>query len=125
MFLRNHWVISLLVACGVIVIIYLLLYSTANAPIQLTQKTQASVPTKFVVKNDKYAEAKTFFKKTQKKMLEELYRLGDSASPSDLRRINFYERGGLIREMERNNHPEQPGEMVKNHFSNDGIRSTN
>ena len=32
---------------------------------------------------------------------------------------------GAIREMERNNHPEQPGEMVKNHFSNDGIRSTN
>ncbi|WP_428355263.1 TVP38/TMEM64 family protein [Methyloprofundus sp.] len=31
----------------------------------------------------------------------------------------------LLREMERNNHPEQPGEMVKNHFSNDGIRSTN
>ncbi|WP_428353311.1 sulfotransferase family protein [Methyloprofundus sp.] len=30
-----------------------------------------------------------------------------------------------LREMERNNHPEQPGEMVKNHFSNDGIRSTN
>ncbi|WP_428352930.1 Druantia anti-phage system protein DruA [Methyloprofundus sp.] len=30
-----------------------------------------------------------------------------------------------VREMERNNHPEQPGEMVKNHFSNDGIRSTN
>ena len=31
----------------------------------------------------------------------------------------------VLREMERNNHPEQPGEMVKNHFSNDGIRSTN
>ena len=30
-----------------------------------------------------------------------------------------------LRELEKNNHPEQPGEMVKNHFSNDGIRSTN
>ncbi|WP_428357044.1 AmmeMemoRadiSam system protein B [Methyloprofundus sp.] len=37
----------------------------------------------------------------------------------------FYGLNDTLREMERNNHPEQPGEMVKNHFSNDGIRSTN
>ncbi len=96
MFLRNHWVISLLVISGIIVVMYLLLYSATNAPIQLTEKTPVSAPTGSAANKDKYAEASPFSVDPGKQELESLYALGSSASPFDLRRIDFYEKGGLI-----------------------------
>ncbi len=81
---------------GIIIMVYLLFYSTKIASVQLTEKKQVSVNNRPVTKKDKYTETKTFFLKAEKQELEALYKLGDSASPFDIRRIDFYERGGLI-----------------------------
>jgi len=52
---------------------------------------------KSVYSRDDYSKAKALSDESSNEYaLKKLYALGDNATPEDIRRINFYERGGLI-----------------------------
>ena len=96
MFFKNHWLLGMFVFGGVVIMMYLLFYSTKTPQLSEKKQVSVSVDKRPVVKKDKYSKIKNFGQKYAEKNLEALYKLGDSASPSDIREIDFYERGGII-----------------------------
>lgn len=95
-YFRHHWLKIIFVVSGMIAIKYLF-FSTATPPDQVVIKSSLTASSLSEKKDEQNPEIKKYFLSAEAQIrLEELYQLGESATPSDLRRIDFYERGGLI-----------------------------
>lgn len=115
-FLKKKGVISF---CVISVVIAIYLFLPFHSLTKLPNKKQvATTSTRSVVKDDEYLRNMSWpTEEIDKQELNRLYELGNTATPRDLRDIEFYEQGGLVSSTPEMMELSKEGvEFIKNRF---------
>lgn len=104
---------------SVVIVIYLFLSlpKLPNKKQVATSNSKVATSIRSVVKDDEYSRNMSWTKEIDRQELNRLYELGNTATPRDLRDIEFYEQGGLVSSTPEMMELSKDGvEFVKNKF---------